>query len=537
LNNARALIEVSGGVRCKELIRSETGTVHRGFRAVSARGLSRALVSSVLGVLGIGLPAQLANRADFSRLDVLSGGAGLRAVVAARDEGGDLAVEIAYELWPDERSSTWTLLELPAVRLESVVRWIERLGAEVSPARIRFLLDLFPLCGNARYPHGSLSLILRRSASADKVVCGLQLDTARLAANLPASTSAARQLLDLDAPEDRVAKDLTAAVFESSNEVSWTRGVASPALVETRSMERSLLDGIRAIAARCRENHWRDYLLPAGESNAWVTAWALYHLSDPALPAYEELREVWGAAAGWLKTHRSSGGGWGYSTGASSDADSTSLAILGLRRVGIEIPSEAVGFLERCLTPDGPATYPPMDGELSGWTSPTVEVLPFSIAALGSQAWTPDRSIDWLRARQLENGLWPPYWWVSPLYATWMALQTIGTRHDLPRRETLARTLSRYEARGAFENALLLLCLCEPALGGGRDERERAIAHVLQEQTESGIWPGTALMRLPHRHLTEPWKEIDPGATYRDLRGVFTSVTAVAALQAALNSC
>jgi hypothetical protein len=42
-------------------------------------------------------------------------------------------------------------------------------------------------------------------------------------------------------------------------------------------------------------------------------------------------------------------------------------------------------------------------------------------------------------------------------------------------------------------------------------------------------------MRLPHRHVTEPWKEIDPGATYRDVRGLFTTAAAIAALRASLN--
>ena len=531
LTTARAIIAATGAAVDHNLIRAEKGELHRGFRMVSGEGLAGSAVRSALAAMGIGLPPALADVALFSRLDAFEYGAGFRAVIAVRDCTGDIAFDTEYELESRGCIAISKIVELPAARSQAVAGWIERTGAGVDPARIRFLLDMFPLCGGGRYPAGSLQLILRGLPDGKERTCGLRLDAARLVRDYRANTAAARRLLESDASlaaEGEAMEDLAAAVFDDQTVISWKPAKLEVVHRETNPVEKSIRDGMDALARECRAGHWRDYLLPAGESDAWVTAWVLYHLSGSASDGVSPaVRETMAAGARWLMEHPSRGGGWGYSTGADSDADSTSLAILSLRRMGLDVPSEAVRFWERCQTPEGASTYPAVEGEDSGWTRAAIEIMPLAAG---------DGCIDFLRARQMENGLWPGYWWVSPLYATWMALENIGTRCDVPRREILERTLSGYEGGGAFENALLLLCLCQPALGGGaRGVRERAIAAILGQQMDGGIWPGSALMRLPHRQVTEPWKEIDPGATYRDVRGLFTTAAAIAALRASLN--
>ncbi len=271
--------------------------------------------------------------------------------------------------------------------------------------------------------------------------------------------------------------------------------------------------GAAALLDALTDDHWEDFALPVGASDAWVTAYILAMLSDLPVHLGAPLRPGLTGPLAWLVERQRLGGGWGYNASVPDDADSTAWAIIALRGWGAPVPPDAVRFLKCCQQDVQFATYPAATSPARAWAAPAPDVSAVVRRALGLGL-----NLGGLAA-PLE--LEPAYWWTSPLYTTAMMLDGISG----PVSAELRGRLARIVPVGAFERALLV----RAALRAGLPVDAWA-AELIQQQRQDGLWPSAARLRLTHDMPEPPWERIDSGTLYTDARALFTTATAVAAL-------
>ncbi|HVJ44145.1 MAG TPA: hypothetical protein VM639_21760 [Dongiaceae bacterium] len=283
----------------------------------------------------------------------------------------------------------------------------------------------------------------------------------------------------------------------------------------------SIERGLDALMASRHDDHWQDYSLPVGASDAWVTAYVLAKLSavHPSLPA------VWhkaiDEALDWLSGVRGAAtGGWGYNSSVPDDADSTAWAVLALRGWGRPVPRDAIRFLGSCRSGSGFATYPASTSPAPGWARAVPCVSAVALAALAK---SPSSVGTFFSRWMAEGNLIPAYWWASPIYTTAMLLTGCGTQTRLT--AAFREKVTTFHPASSFERALLIECrlrLGLPAMAMGRD--------LIAEQNTDGGFAPSALLRLTDPDIEQPWAVIDAGPIFVDESGIFTTATAIAAL-------
>jgi hypothetical protein len=292
------------------------------------------------------------------------------------------------------------------------------------------------------------------------------------------------------------------------------------------SPEKALAKGLEFLAqVRCG-THWRDFRLPVGESDAWVTAFVLVQLAELAPGRLAApLRQAIEEALDWLEAARTPQGGWGYNGSVEDDADSTAWAILALRRHGRAIPPVAVRLLERCgRAGGGTGTYPDDSPYGPGWKASLPDVRAVAAMALDKPA--PETMVAPPPQALTSEGLPAAYWWASPLYTCWTQIEWAARCGGARLPDQLRRSLLGYRTQNAWEDALLVRCLLHIHPAG----LEEPVQRLLAGQQRDGGWPASAWLRLARAEVLEPWRVIDAGPLYPDHNGVFTTAGAVAAL-------
>src|SRR5829696_5678304 len=107
--------------------------------------------------------------------------------------------------------------------------------------------------------------------------------------------------------------------------------MSNPSARKSR-VENAVAAGVRFLSARQHDDgHWRDFDLPPGSSDAWLTGWVGYALSRSAELLSTPTRGLDAATKALAMTRRT--GGWGFNGRAACDADSTAWVIrfLGIR--------------------------------------------------------------------------------------------------------------------------------------------------------------------------------------------------------------
>jgi hypothetical protein len=287
--------------------------------------------------------------------------------------------------------------------------------------------------------------------------------------------------------------------------------------------------------AQSRAGFWSEWQLPPGESRMWTTAYIGYRLSSLANSHRSAVAEHLDRAAAWLCACGFPNGGWGYSDQTGPDADSTSLAILFLSRLKQPVSEDSLRCLAEFQQSDGGfATYTPA-WSWGAWTESHPEVTAAALlAALTARPCSDPgiaRGLDYLRGRQRADGLWNSFWWTSCLYATEAALAVLNSADEPLETRRLLASLGQVSPAGAFEVALLLLCLIRTGC-----ERESLCAEnaraLFSAQLPDGSWPACPMLRLTSREISEPWAVRDAGPVFDDERRLFTTATAAAALSA-----
>jgi prenyltransferase/squalene oxidase-like repeat protein len=506
----------------------------------------------------------------LSLLESFEGASQIKTDGLQSDEAGDASwpVAIGIEVQEDGLPKAVRVYVCSsAVRLDWLARWHKRWPSEGAERIARTLIDAFPMSGASRYPAGSFALALTWEPGQSLPSLETHLSPRNFALRNKAIAEGARKLLsqltpgerarsfDFDAVaggfrnnESALSDALIGAGRESDGQPFVEFHIAANAASKTseppfamlitranRGPRQAMTAAMSALEERREGERWSDFLLPAGSSDAWVTAYTLYQLTGQAWPyAPPRLRRIARDSLRWLASHRGKKGGWAYSAAAEDDADSTSLALLAFRRFGNREPADAQAFLRSCFRADGGvSTYPAGSDEASqsGYFRSAVEITPLALAALENEIGNEDRkrAVRFLQERQSEDGIWPAYWWVSPLYSTWIALSWLRNGQEIPKESRLLDSLYNYSPVGTFEAALLLLCLCQFG-PKARHRRYSIIDRLLEKQNGDGSWEGDAMMRLPHHSTLEPRQQIDAGPSFRDPNGVFTTATAIAAL-------
>ncbi|MGE0360910.1 MAG: hypothetical protein AB7H93_06080 [Vicinamibacterales bacterium] len=293
----------------------------------------------------------------------------------------------------------------------------------------------------------------------------------------------------------------------------------------------AVIAGALAYLARTQDadGAWSDWTLPPGPSRTWTTAyvgWRLSALRPASLPAPDLDR-----AAVWLRAAVCADGGWGYAPATGPDADTTALATAFLRRRGIASPHGVARLLAHHQLDGGFATYTRAWNH-GAWTNSHLEVTATAVLALSGEPGVPPEALQsarrFLRQGRGPDGLWPSYWWTTPLYATEVALACLEPDAPDLRRRTIGAVVDCHTTSG-FASALQILCLMHL----GADDLVRSRCAALRGlQLPDGSFPSAPVLRLTHRHVVHPWSAADAGPTFADEARTFSTATAVAALAA-----
>ncbi|MGB8508284.1 MAG: hypothetical protein WCD76_07760 [Pyrinomonadaceae bacterium] len=283
--------------------------------------------------------------------------------------------------------------------------------------------------------------------------------------------------------------------------------------------------------AQQREGAWKDFLLPAGNSNVWVTGFVGSVLA--ALDVAEARRA---ALVGWrfLEGVKTRDGGWSYNPSVPGDADSTLWGLLLGETLGVESSDsfrQASMFLERHLRDDGGiATYespsqvrsyiglPPFVS-FDGWTQSHVCVT----AACANLETHRQRLQQYLLQKQTDEGKWIAYWWFDDEYSTAEAVAALvgkGRTADGCTAEiagcverAVAWALERNEiltavegaAPPAFALAHTLRILARAGQSSKvRDALGKGLARLVEWQRPDGSWPPSARLRVPRPDAINP---------------------------------
>ncbi|WP_157172715.1 hypothetical protein [Nocardia exalbida] len=300
-------------------------------------------------------------------------------------------------------------------------------------------------------------------------------------------------------------------------------------------------DVTEMIAAACEflvshqdaDGYWRDYELPPGRSESWITGCvgvALNSAENLLVPDPRRTLALDRAVAALRDSQRP--GGWGYNRSVSCDADTTSWVVRLMATRDIGYPLTADVFTDY-ITPVGAVrTFPsPVFGS---WAEEHDEVAP--MAGLALLALGDTLTIENIRAhtvrRHLDNGKWDSFWWRSDAYVAAHNLTFLALSGGIPRGIAEAERERLSEAVGPADG-----CLdpgCEPSF----DIAQRLITAVrleasgyvallcqalLAARLPDGGWPASMGLLVPGQRT--PTTEM-----FADDRRLLSTAMAVLAL-------
>jgi len=290
--------------------------------------------------------------------------------------------------------------------------------------------------------------------------------------------------------------------------------------VPRRSNTQAISAALSFLLSEQQDGHWSDFGLSSGAFDVWITAYVLARLGE--IPSYflsNEMRLQIRAAVDWLEASCSPQGAWGHSIGEEADADSTSWAVIALRRYGRKAPDKALDLLQRCIQADGgTATCLEASHADDQWKSSAPEVTALAANALQRfDLGSAEYLNAWMWRSQQVFGCRVP----SLLYVFSAILDLGRALVSLDLTSSLRELLGTANADSAFDQALLLRCLLQV-----RSKRSWWVGVSLRRmQRADGSWPSSA-QACPD--FSGPATMED--ALIFDHKRIFTTVTAVSSL-------
>jgi len=307
-------------------------------------------------------------------------------------------------------------------------------------------------------------------------------------------------------------------------------------------VDQAVKSAVDYLLSSSRNGLWHDFTLAPGWSDEWITGYVVTRL-HPVVGPQAGFDSAW-----QLLTERAArrGGGWGYNALVPQDADSTSWVLRLAAAVGeADSPTatEARLSLGEFRHPNGMlGTYGPTeairrfigappDRSFVGWTSPHACVTAAAAAVEG----VVDPLV--LPQAQHPDGHWSSYWWEVDAFATALAVEACADESSRRRAgEWALERLESVDHANAFESANLIAIAAQCGLAA-ESATQAAVDRLVDMQRPDGGWDGHARMRVPDPGDPEPdarrdWLEGGriEGAVVRDGRGLFTTATALHAL-------
>ena len=278
----------------------------------------------------------------------------------------------------------------------------------------------------------------------------------------------------------------------------------------TRSVAQALERAIAFLVdQQAHTGRWSDFLLPAGPSDEWVTAFVgACLLETPAKEARLAAERAWQA----LISRQRDEAGWGYNRLTPADADSTAWALRLAAQLNIaqaERVDAARHFLaDHQVVGGGITTYAnadpirrytrlPEDASLAGWRSAHTCVTAAAAPEVGKAA------ARYLARQQAATGDWQGYWWWDDEYTTALAADTLASR----RATALAWAQTRVDSSGAVQStdgqlspwatAWCVRILCLGTTPETRAACTLAMRWLVGSQQRDGSWRASARLRVP----------------------------------------
>lgn len=287
------------------------------------------------------------------------------------------------------------------------------------------------------------------------------------------------------------------------------------------------------LEARDKEGWWKDFLTPAGVSDAWVTGYVgaiLAAITDDSTRT--ATRNAWQL----LLKRNSNSEGWGYSAKVPADADTTLWCLQLATALGEEDSprlSAGYAFLDRHLKDDGGVTtyfeetpirkyigLPKGVISFEGWCSTHICVT----AAAACLPKFGEQFLPLLRQEQQADGRWCSYWWFGDEYCTALVAtalakhsQSVDDRQRIEQAVSWGvkrlRELLRSEQPAEFAIAwcFQLLSLTKN-LTSVRDICLEGVQYLTNRQRADGSWDTSAKLRVPRPDVFAPesvtnWKQ------------------------------
>jgi len=314
------------------------------------------------------------------------------------------------------------------------------------------------------------------------------------------------------------------ANFEGGQEPRGFAGTGRPLApiyeIQPRDNREAIAAGIRFLSSKREGRHWMEFAGAHGGSDLWITAVVVSELSGmPARCLNPALREELQQSADWLLGIQNNDGGWGFSVGQESDAESTAWTMLALRGQDRAVPKSAIDFIQRCRRSDGGIGLFPAErgaGRLSKPGNPDVTALVMRALDTGNGFAEDFLKTCWLQT----NRPLPQARLQSRFHTFTMLLDWESMPASWPVLEKLCELMASNQAENAFDQALLLRCLTRL-----RIQKASSISAGLRRmQQADGGWPSSASLQL-----TVSGAE-GMGPVCLDNRRILTTAAAVAAL-------
>lgn len=322
---------------------------------------------------------------------------------------------------------------------------------------------------------------------------------------------------------------VAAGLFDSIDDAVAIRGARARHLLQPAAhmtpttinvgIERGL-DFLRE--SQQRDGSFRDFLLPVGASDTWITAHVLFVLEN--VPHLDDVRR---RGVDYLEGVGRRNGLWGYNRHVAPDVDSTAQALLALHGDGRKLGPNWLAFVLAQQRPSGGfATYGATghDGKpTSGWQCEHPDVTLIVLELLQRLGLDMARTVSYLETCS-GSDLLPPYWWNTTAYSAWAA-----TRANFHARDT---NRAARIALGNTDEVPALAMLLSAATASDDDGAFRAaLRRLICAQLDDGSWPCAPCLRVTSPDVRLP-HENAAGLVLAGNRRVLSTAHAVAALVA-----
>jgi squalene cyclase len=289
---------------------------------------------------------------------------------------------------------------------------------------------------------------------------------------------------------------------------------------------RSALDYL--LSHQQSDGHWEEYSLPVGRTDAWVTGYIGFTLTEgeSLVDGHNFIKSAIRAAE-WLNINRAYQAGWGYNSNTGADADSTAWVLRLFQSVRKTLNDGDIAFILSKQCPNGGfSTY---DGP-DYWGDAHPDVTPNVFLSLPSfqQNAIKQQIVNYTLSSRSEDGTWPSYWWRTCHYSTLLNLEMLAL---LDIHNQLQLPVVRDDETHAVHSDFDLACVIGIAAlqQAGKLVVNSLVKTLLLKQKKDGSWQGAANLRVTHPNCKNPWLYSE-GQFYSDLASLITTATAVRAL-------